>query len=126
MRRHGRATACVTRTGIKEMLDTLGHLYIWLKGTNLEVASCQHTQPYLPLASSESREVSRRSARGYRAAVCVHFDTQSGCFYGDEGYFETFVWLSVRPAVCGMFEIPGSPTVNDKFTRAGEGGERER
>ena len=32
-------------------------------------------------------EVSRRSVRGYQAAVCVHVDTQSGCFGGDEADF---------------------------------------
>ena len=25
-----------------------------------------------------------RSVRGYQAAVCVHVDTQSGCFHGEE------------------------------------------
>ena len=29
-------------------------------------------------------KVSRPSVRGYQAAVCVHVDTQSGCFGGDE------------------------------------------
>ena len=28
--------------------------------------------------------VTRRSVRGYQAAVCAHVDTQSGCFGGDE------------------------------------------
>ena len=32
-------------------------------------------------------EVSRRSVRGHQAAVCVHVDTQSGCFGGDEADF---------------------------------------
>ena len=32
-------------------------------------------------------EVSRRSVRGYQAAVCAHVDTQSGCFGGDETNF---------------------------------------
>ena len=29
-------------------------------------------------------DTSGRSVRGYQAAVCVHVDTQSGCFGGDE------------------------------------------
>ena len=32
-------------------------------------------------------EVSRRSVRGYQAAVCVHVDSQSGCFVVDEADF---------------------------------------
>ena len=31
--------------------------------------------------------MSRRSVRGYPAAVCVQVDTPSGCFFGDEAYF---------------------------------------
>jgi hypothetical protein len=30
------------------------------------------------------RGVERRSVGGYKAAVCVHVDTQSGCLGGDE------------------------------------------
>ena len=32
-------------------------------------------------------EVSRRSMRGYHAAVCVHVDRKNDCFGGDEADF---------------------------------------
>ena len=43
-------------------------------------------------------EVSRRSVRGYQAAVCVHVDTQSGCFGGDEADFALQTRVECRAA----------------------------
>ena len=42
--------------------------------------------------------MSRRSVRGYQAAVCVHVDTQSGCFGGDEADFALQTRVECRAA----------------------------
>jgi hypothetical protein len=43
-------------------------------------------------------EVSRRSVRGYQAAVCVHVDTQSGCFGAGEADFALQTSVECRAA----------------------------
>jgi hypothetical protein len=47
-------------------------------------------------------EVSRRSVRGYQAAVCVHVGTLGGCFGGDEAEFA--LQTRVVSAIAGSIE----------------------
>jgi hypothetical protein len=46
--------------------------------------------------------VSRCSVRGYQAALCVHVDTQSGGFDGDEANFALQTRVECRAAEAGL------------------------